>query len=114
MLPTRVLDSLQYVAIKGSDFIPDWEKVVTQVVDYLYRRDDVDCKRLALLGNSFGGYLAARAAAFEPRIKALLLDGGIYNAYSSFISQLNPDPSLKKLYESGQKQKFDRHHRSAP
>ena len=90
---------------QGIGFIPDWEKVVTPVVDYLYQREDVDCERLALLGCSFGGYLAARAAAFEPRIKALLLDGGIYSAYTSFTDQLTP--SLKKLYELGNKQKFD-------
>ena len=90
---------------QGLGFIPDWEKVVTPVVDYLYQRNDVDFDRVALLGNSFGGYLAARAAAFEPRIKALLLDGGIYNAYTSFKKQLTP--SLQKLYESGNRTGFD-------
>ncbi|KAK0902265.1 hypothetical protein LTR91_019077 [Friedmanniomyces endolithicus] len=88
-------------------FIPNWESVLTPVVDYLYKRDDVDHERLALLGSSFGGYLDARAAAFEPRIKALLLDGGIYNAHTSFVGQLNGDPTLKELYDSGQQQKFD-------
>lgn len=86
-------------------FIPDWERAVTPVVDYLYTRTDVDFARLALLGNSFGGYLAARAAAFEPRIKALLLDGGIYDAHAAFVDQL--PAALKSLYQSGQKAQLD-------
>ncbi len=90
---------------QGLGFIYNWETVVTPVVDYLYGRDDVDFDKLALLGNSFGGYLAARAAAFEPRIKALVLDGGVYDAYPAFVDQLTP--SLKKLYNSGNKKKFD-------
>ncbi|KAJ5552052.1 hypothetical protein N7461_006750, partial [Penicillium sp. DV-2018c] len=49
-------------------FIPDWEKVVTPVVDYVLseKKNAVDETRLVLVGNSFGGYLAGRAAAFEP------------------------------------------------
>ncbi|KAL9073660.1 MAG: hypothetical protein Q9157_004652 [Trypethelium eluteriae] len=77
------------------------------VVDYLYSAAplDVDRNRLALLRNSFGGYLAARAAAFEPRIRALLLDGGIYDAHAAFVGQLSP--SLQSLYRSGRKEQLD-------
>ncbi|KAK5075752.1 hypothetical protein LTR70_009790 [Exophiala xenobiotica] len=86
-------------------FIYDWEKVVTPVVDYLHTRTDVDTSRIVLFGNSFGGYLAARAAAFEPRLAALALDGGIWDVHAAFIAQL--PPSLLSLYNSGQKKKFD-------
>ncbi|EFX05053.1 dipeptidyl aminopeptidase [Grosmannia clavigera kw1407] len=60
-------------------FIPDWERAVSPVVDYLLveKAALVDPKRLVLLGNSMGGYLAARAAAFEHRFAAIVLDGGI-------------------------------------
>jgi pimeloyl-ACP methyl ester carboxylesterase len=61
--------------------------------------------RLVLLGESYGAYLAARAAAFEPRIKALVLNGGIYDVYKSFVSELTPD--LAQLYNSGEKDAFD-------
>src|SRR5215472_15351045 len=40
---------------------PDWENVVTPVVDYLRKRRDVNSARIALYGGSFGGYLAPRA-----------------------------------------------------
>jgi pimeloyl-ACP methyl ester carboxylesterase len=59
-------------------FRPDWEKVVTPVVDSLLRRSDVDPARIALMGISLGGYLAPRAAAFEHRLAALIADDGVY------------------------------------
>lgn len=58
---------------------PDWEHVVGPVLDHVLARPDVDAKRVALLGNSLGGVLAPRAAAFEPRIRALVALDGIYD-----------------------------------
>ncbi|WP_254534934.1 alpha/beta hydrolase family protein [Halomarina litorea] len=49
---------------------PDWEYVVGPVLDVLDVEDGVDSERLALLGVSFGGYYAPRAAAFDDRIAA--------------------------------------------
>lgn len=88
-------------------FIPDWERVLTPVVDYLLseQADAVDEARLALVGFSLGGYLAARAAAFEPRLSAVLLDGGVWDVHEAFTAQLTPD--LLKLYTSGNKSAFD-------
>ncbi|KAF7553072.1 hypothetical protein G7Z17_g3919 [Cylindrodendrum hubeiense] len=88
-------------------FIPDWENVVTPVVDWLLskQKHNVDKKQLVLLGNSMGGYLAARAAAFEPRFSALILDGGVWDIYSAYTGQL-PD-ELLSLFESGNSAAFD-------
>ncbi len=58
---------------------PDWEHVIGPVLDHVLARPDVDPKRVALLGNSLGGVLAPRAAAFEPRIRALIALDGIYD-----------------------------------
>ena len=52
----------------------DWEHVVTPVVNYLLTRKDVEQNRIALMGISFGGYLAPRAASAEHRIAALIAD----------------------------------------
>lgn len=66
----------------------DWEKVITPVIDYCYRLPDVNLQQIALMGLSMGGYLTARAAAFEPRIKALILNGGVYDMTASVASTL--------------------------
>ncbi|KAF4459539.1 hypothetical protein FALBO_13703 [Fusarium albosuccineum] len=89
-------------------FIPDWEHVVTPLVDYLLaeKRAAVDADKLALFGYSFGGYHAARAAAFEPRIKAVLCNGGVWDTYESFGSQLTPE--MVELFDSGNKTAFDK------
>lgn len=52
----------------------DFEVALTPVVDLLLTRADVDAERIALIGRSFAGYLAPRAAAFEHRIAALVCD----------------------------------------
>ncbi|MGD8167162.1 alpha/beta hydrolase family protein [Herbiconiux sp. P16] len=53
---------------------PDFEAVLTPVVDWLLTRPTVDASKLVLFGRSFAGYLAPRAAAFEHRIAALVCD----------------------------------------
>ncbi len=69
----------QVIREQGIPFRPDWETVVTPVVDFALTRPEVDADKIALIGISFGGYLAPRAAAFEHRIKALVANGGVYD-----------------------------------
>ena len=64
---------------EGLHFRPDWENVVNPVVDFALKLPGVDPKRIALMGISFGGELAPRAAAFEKRIAALIANDGIYD-----------------------------------
>ena len=87
-------------------FRPDWEKVVTPAVDFALERPEVDAERVALMGISFGGYLAPRAAAFEPRIKALIANGGVYDFHENFIRQAPPDVDEMLDTEEGAKE-FD-------
>ena len=49
---------------------PDWEHVVGPVLDLLAGAESVDDERIALVGVSFGGYYAPRAAAFDDRVAA--------------------------------------------
>ncbi len=69
-------------------FRPDWEKVVTPIVDFLSKRSDVDTKKIAISGWSFGGELVARAAAFESRLAAVVLDPGYAEPYMAFPADL--------------------------
>ena len=58
---------------------PDWENVVRPVVDYALTRPEVDPKKIARTGWSFGGYLAPRAASGEHRLAACLADPGVWD-----------------------------------
>ncbi|MER6523207.1 alpha/beta hydrolase [Streptomyces sp. NPDC001553] len=80
-------------------FRPDWEAVVTPVVDYALTRAEIDPERLVLLGYSLGGYLTARAAAHEHRLAALILDDGLYD-YHDAHTQVMP-PFLREWVETG-------------
>jgi alpha-beta hydrolase superfamily lysophospholipase len=64
-------------------FRADWETVVSAAADYALKRPEVDSERLALMGTSFGGFLAARAAAFEHRLAAVILHDAIFDASAS-------------------------------
>jgi pimeloyl-ACP methyl ester carboxylesterase len=63
-------------------FRPNWETVVTPVVNFALKQPEVDPNRIALMGISLGGYLAPRAAAFENRIKVCITNGGVYNFHT--------------------------------
>jgi pimeloyl-ACP methyl ester carboxylesterase len=75
----------QVIREQGIPFRHNWETVVTPVVDFALTRQEVDPDRIALMGISFGGYLAPRAAAFEHRLKALIANGGVYDFHSTAI-----------------------------
>lgn len=67
----------------GLHFRPDWEAVVTPVVDVAVSLPEVDTGKIALVGTSLGGYLAARAAAFEHRLAACVLHDGVWDMYET-------------------------------
>ncbi len=86
-------------------FRPDWEKVVTPVLDYVLGRPEVDLDKVALMGISMGGYLAPRAAAFEHRLAALVANPGNLDLYVQDRSQLpgmrtDPDENNQYLYKA--------------
>jgi pimeloyl-ACP methyl ester carboxylesterase len=71
---------------QGLTFRPDWEAVVTPVVDYALTLEGVDPHKLALVGFSMGGYLAPRALAFERRIPVGVVNGGVYDQHAVVMS----------------------------
>ena len=86
-------------------FRPDWEKVITPVVDYALARPEVDPKRIAIQGISQGGYWVPRAVAFEKRIAAAVADPGVVDVSTSWTASL-PKPMLG-LLSAGRKAEFD-------
>jgi Prolyl oligopeptidase family len=86
-------------------FRPDWEKVISPVIEYALSRSEVDPKRIAIQGISQGGYWVPRAVAFEKRIAAAIADPGVVDVSTSWTVNL-PKP-LRELLKSGGKTEFD-------
>jgi dipeptidyl aminopeptidase/acylaminoacyl peptidase len=79
---------------------PDYEVAVSAALDHLDGRSDLDLERVGLVGVSMGGYYAPRAAAFEPRIKAVAPVGGPYN-FGECWGQLPPITRETFVHHSG-------------
>jgi hypothetical protein len=86
-------------------FRPDWEKVITPVVDFLVAREDVDPARIALSGISQGGYWVLRALAFEHRIAAGIADPGVIDVSAAVVAKYPPE--MLQLVDDGKKEDFD-------
>lgn len=70
------MDTLRF---NETHFEPDFDKPISRLIDELTKYSQVDINKLALMGISFGGYFATRAACYEPRIKALIANSPIIN-----------------------------------
>lgn len=81
--------------VKGIPFRPDWNAVLTPVVDYLVGRKDVDPKGIAARGISFGGMLVPQAAAHDDRFAAIVADPG------SVDNTRNFPPIIRNCYVAG-------------
>jgi 2,6-dihydroxypseudooxynicotine hydrolase len=57
----------------------DYEVAVAAILNAIADRDDIDSNRVGAAGVSLGGYYAPRAAAFEPRLRAVTGVAGPYN-----------------------------------
>lgn len=69
-------------------FRPDWEHVITPILDWVRSRSDVDTKRIGLTGWSFCGESVARAVAFEHRLGAVCSDPGIVDAWLAWPTSI--------------------------
>ncbi|HEY5852815.1 MAG TPA: dipeptidyl aminopeptidase, partial [Aldersonia sp.] len=87
-------------------FRPDWEAVLTPVVDFALARPDVDPDRLVAYGISQAGFPLPRALAFEHRFAAAVADPGVVDVAASWMGHL--PAKLRKLYDEGDRNGFDR------
>jgi alpha-beta hydrolase superfamily lysophospholipase len=92
--------------LRDEAFIPDWERVITPVVDFLRARPEVDKRRISLIGQSFGGYLTVRAASREHRLAGLVPDPGVVNAFVDWQEDLPHE--LLELLNGGKRAEFNR------
>ena len=84
--------------LDGISIRPDWENVVSPVVDFALKRPEIDPERLVLIGWSFGGYLGPRAASGEHRIAALVADPGEWDQRDAWVAALPISDEEKKRY----------------
>jgi hypothetical protein len=73
---------------QGHSFRPDWEAVLTPVVDALTKRSDVDGSALFAYGCSQAGYWVTRSLAFEHRFVAAVVDPGVVDVSTSWLAQI--------------------------
>ncbi len=76
---------------QGLALRPDFENVITPVLDYLVSRADVDPNRVALIGLSLGAHLGPRAASEEHRLAACVADCGSYDLFDTALERV-PKP----------------------
>jgi hypothetical protein len=80
-------------------FRPNWETVVTPVVDYAVKLPGVDPKRIVLMGISLGGMLAPRACAFEHRIHTCIANSGLFSFYEPVAGEI-PKKVMNMKYKN--------------
>ncbi len=76
---------------------PDFETVLTPVIDWVSKQPGVDAQRLAVVGRSFAGYLAPRAAAFEKRLAALVCDPGQVEFVSRIVPKMFDEATWQRV-----------------
>jgi 2,6-dihydroxypseudooxynicotine hydrolase len=74
------------------DIRPDYERAVTAILDAATAQPGLDFDRVGAVGVSLGGHYVVRAAAFEPRLKAI---AGISGAYD-FAANWEAMPELTR------------------
>jgi dienelactone hydrolase len=66
----------------------DYEVVAAAGIEYLAAQPDVDPQRIGIIGSSLGGYYASRAGSREPRLKACVAWGAIWDYYADWQRRL--------------------------
>lgn len=83
--------------LQDMPFRPDWENVITPIVDYAVQIEGIDAERIGLMGISFGGFLAPRAVAFEKRIKLCITNPGNMNWGGNIAEALGGLSKMPKM-----------------
>ena len=87
-------------------FRPDWEAVLTPVLNAMLARPDVEAGRVAVIGVSQAGFWVPRALAFEHRFAAAVADPGITDILASWTRPL--PQVMRDQLAKGDRTAFDR------
>ena len=91
---------------RGTTFRPDWEAVLSPVLDTLVARHDVDPGRLTGYGISQAGYWLTRALAHEHRLKAAVVDPGVVDVSRSWTRPLSR--GMRRMLVDGDRAGFNK------
>ena len=72
---------------KGLHFGARMETTARALVDYALSRSEVDPRRLALFGFSWGGHIAFKAARFDSRVQAMIANPPMPDVFRSVLAQ---------------------------
>ncbi|HEY4821493.1 MAG TPA: alpha/beta hydrolase, partial [Xanthobacteraceae bacterium] len=87
---------------------PDFHRFASAVLDWLVARPEIDSARIGVIGRSLGGFYAVHWAAHEPRLKACVCWGVLFDL--SYYDAMR-DPARRGFaYVAG----FDDPERAAP
>ncbi len=92
------MDTLRFSPDSG--FEPDYENPAKAVLDWCWGRQDVRKDKICMMGISFGGYFAVRAAAFDGRIKALIANSPITDLHAYMVAFVGEDSADMKDEEN--------------
>ncbi|MFE0677183.1 alpha/beta hydrolase family protein [Streptomyces sp. NPDC058867] len=81
---------------QGLTMRPDWENVLRPVIDHAVTLPGVDAERLAVIGWSFGGFLAPRGVSGDRRVAALVADPGQWDQLENIRGILPLPGELKE------------------
>jgi hypothetical protein len=84
---------------------PDYEAALPPCLDWLTEQSFAAPDRIAVLGRSFGGYLAPRGLLGEERPCATILDPGQISFRDALLGRM-PDP-VKGAFEAGDRRTVD-------
>ena len=90
---------------------PAYERPVAALLDWIGKRADLDPSRAGLYGISLGGYYAVRAAAHEPRLKAVVANAAPYK-FGDLWDELPPLTRQAFTQRSGASDEIDARRRA--
>jgi pimeloyl-ACP methyl ester carboxylesterase len=80
--------------VKGISGQYPFETACRAAVDFLTGRTPADADRIAMLGQSLGGYFATRAAAYEQRLAACVVWGATGNFFANLGAHARTDSPM--------------------